>query len=111
MAFCSNCGKQLADNANFCSNCGTPVGQSHAGESSKRKTVYEGKLYKCPSCGELLDSFVTICPACGYEIRGAKASDSVQELSHKLDEIEAKRDRPKSRGVFKRKWFDTHIKS
>lgn len=109
MAFCSNCGKQLVDGAKFCSGCGATVVQTTVEENAKRKVVYEGELHKCPSCGEVLGAFVSVCPACGYEIRGAKASDSVQELSHKLDEIEAKRDRPKSRGVFKRKWFDTHI--
>lgn len=31
MAFCTNCGTQLGDNAKFCLNCGQPVGNSAAG--------------------------------------------------------------------------------
>jgi len=89
MAFCSNCGKQLVDGAKFCSSCGAAVVQSTEESAAKRKTVYEGELHKCPNCGELLDSFVTICPTCGYEIRGAKAANSVRELAAKLEQIEA----------------------
>ena len=89
MAFCSNCGKQLVDGAKFCSSCGAAVVRSTEESTAKRKTVYEGELHKCPNCGELLDSFVTICPTCGYEIRGAKAANSVRELAAKLEQIEA----------------------
>lgn len=66
MAFCINCGQELAEGAKFCANCGKAV----TGEStiSQRKTVYEGNLHKCPNCGEVLNSFVTNCPTCGHEI-------------------------------------------
>jgi zinc-ribbon domain len=30
MAFCTNCGTQLGDNAKFCLNCGQPVGAGAA---------------------------------------------------------------------------------
>lgn len=33
MAFCTNCGTQLADNAKFCVNCGQPAGASASGAS------------------------------------------------------------------------------
>lgn len=33
MAFCTNCGTQLADNAKFCLNCGQPVGATGGGAS------------------------------------------------------------------------------
>lgn len=89
MAFCSNCGKQLVDGAKFCSGCGATVVQTTVEENTKRKVVYEGELHKCPSCGEVLGAFVSVCPICGYEIRGAKAANSVRELSVKLEQIEA----------------------
>lgn len=34
MAFCPNCGNQIADNATFCSNCGKAAGQASAGASA-----------------------------------------------------------------------------
>ena len=53
--------------------------------------MYEGYIHKCPNCGEVLEAFVTVCPACGYEIRDAKSSSSVQELASKLENITAEK--------------------
>lgn len=91
MAYCINCGQGLAEGAKFCANCGKAI------ESVKeqRKTVYDGELHKCPNCGERLDSFVTTCHVCGYELRGAKVTSVVNELALKLektDDIEQKID-------------------
>ena len=88
MAFCINCGQELAEGAKFCANCGKAVNDN---STSQRKTVYEGEIHKCPNCGEVLSSFVTVCPACGHELRGAKASNSVRELAMKLQQIESGR--------------------
>lgn len=95
MGFCRNCGQKLADGANFCFQCGTPV---HETITSQRKSVYEGEIHKCPNCGEILNAFIVCCPACGYEVRGSKAANSVQELTHKLEIIEKTREyiRPRS---------------
>lgn len=82
MAYCSKCGQMLRDGAKFCDNCGTPV--DVANDSSKRKVVFEGKVYKCPNCGEILDAFMVNCPSCGYEIRGAEAADSVKSFAVQL---------------------------
>lgn len=35
MAFCSNCGTELEENAKFCANCGTAVGGAKADTSNK----------------------------------------------------------------------------
>lgn len=88
MAFCINCGQELAEGANFCANCGREVKNNSA---TKRKMVYEGELHKCPNCGEVLDSFITNCPTCGYEIRNIKAASAVQELTRKLELIESQK--------------------
>ena len=88
MAFCINCGQELAEGAKFCANCGKAVNDN---STSQRKTVYEGEIHKCPNCGEVLSSFVTVCPSCGHELRGAKASNSVRELAMKLQQIESGR--------------------
>ena len=90
MAVCSKCGSQLPDGAKFCLNCGAQSSglpensQAYQAGSSKRETVFEGEIHKCPSCGEVLGAFVTTCPSCGYEIRGGKASASLHEFSMSL---------------------------
>ncbi len=85
MKYCMNCGKQLPDDAKFCIDCGTPVNA----ESSKRRVEQAGTVYKCPNCGEVLDSMTAVCPACGYEIRNAKATTSVKSFADQLAKIEA----------------------
>lgn len=110
--FCSYCGTKLDIGAKFCKNCGEAVlnGSAKVSESkeketepddnpikenpNERKTVYEGKIYKCPHCGEVMKSFSANCPSCGNEIRGSKASTSVQELAYKLEKIEAQEMQP-----------------
>ena len=82
MAFCRNCGEQVSDDAKFCAVCGMPVEYT---EQNTRKTTYEGVLYKCPQCGEVMKSFTAICPSCGYELRGASVSKAVQEFYEKLE--------------------------
>lgn len=95
MAYCMNCGQQLPEGAKFCSSCGTATGEVKT-ETAQRKTVYDGELHKCPNCGELINAFVTICPACNYELRGAKASSIVKEFADKLEQIERTREAQKS---------------
>ena len=84
MAFCSNCGYKLSEGSNFCNNCGAAVNLEVHNNFEKRKTTYEGEIHKCPNCGEILDAFVTVCPTCGYELRGAKVTSVVNELAQKL---------------------------
>ena len=107
--YCRNCGEKLMPNSKFCNYCGTPTedtidkknvveekkNETSREELTERKMVYDGKIHKCPNCGEVLNSFVTNCPACGYELRDSKNSSAVEELSRKLEEIELNRDRTK----------------
>ena len=67
MAYCKNCGAVLVDGAKFCQKCGTKV-DAAAPNSSTRQQEYAGTMYKCPRCGEVLESFVSNCPACGLEL-------------------------------------------
>lgn len=80
MRYCSNCGQKVDDGAKFCSNCGVPIGVAYEKTQSQRKSVYDGVIYKCPNCGEILNAFTSKCSACGYELRGTTASNSVEEL-------------------------------
>ena len=104
MAFCSNCGQELADGAKFCSGCGKSVAESATlqpiANLNQRKIAYDGEIHKCPSCGEVLNSFTSNCPACGYELRETKVTNSVQELVRKLEELEGKRSATQSWGSF-----------
>ena len=90
MAFCVKCGKELSLDAVFCSACGAPV-QEAIKRDEARKTFYDGEIHKCPNCGEILKSFETNCPTCGYELRGAKATTSVKDFAEQLQEIEKHR--------------------
>ena len=85
MAFCINCGQEFAEGANFCANCGKAVNENNA--TNQRITVYGGEIHKCPQCGEVLDSFITVCPACGYELRGSSATDAIKEFATKLNNV------------------------
>lgn len=87
MEFCTNCGEQIKDGAKFCANCGTPADVNEQTNNTKRKTMYEGEVHKCPQCGEVIDAFVTVCPACGYELRGSSATSAIKEFAAKLDNV------------------------
>lgn len=94
MAFCRQCGSKLVDGSKFCEKCGCPVlrqTDKHSG-SGERQQEYVGKIYKCPNCGEVLKSFTRTCPACGFELRGAKATSAVKEFALKLEAIESRRE-------------------
>ena len=91
MAFCSNCGHQLAEGVNFCVKCGTKVNIQEPSQDEVRKVAYDGEIHKCPNCGDILDAYESVCKACGYEQRGSKATSSVHELAVKLQQIEEAR--------------------
>lgn len=90
--YCKKCGSKLEDGSLFCSSCGAKVVQEYEDEKmsnkSSRKFVYDGDIHKCPNCGEILKSFVTTCPSCGYELRGTRGgSIRVEEFATKLEKI------------------------
>lgn len=100
MAFCMNCGKELPEGAKFCAECGTPAGKVEEKKTSQRESVYEGTVFKCPNCGDIMDAHELICDTCGYERRGSKATSSVSELAAKLKELESKRPPKKVGNIF-----------
>lgn len=91
MAFCTNCGCRLAEGAKFCFECGAKIGNPADTRAEARKPVYDGEIYRCPNCGDILDAYESVCQTCGYERRGARATSSVQELAQKLEAIESQR--------------------
>ena len=94
MKFCTNCGKQLNDDAKFCDTCGAPVSGTQtppptpvAEKKESRKQVFEGDIHKCPNCGTVLTSGIIKCPGCGFELRNIKASNAITDFSNKLNSI------------------------
>ncbi len=112
--YCPNCGRKLDDDALFCDECGTKImRQKPVSEELKVQDdpkVYEepvekvaeqvpveehrkehrevsnkeGRLHKCPNCGELISFDEVKCPSCGYEIRDRGVTVSVQVLFDKI---------------------------
>jgi len=97
MAFCQNCGNQLAADAKFCSNCGTPAGST--GTENVRKQEYVGSVKKCPNCGAVVTSLTAVCTSCGHEFVNTKVDKSVKEFFDKIsdfsDGYETKQDEEK----------------
>lgn len=90
--YCQKCGEPLQPDDLFCSKCGSAVNSVAVTENTdKRTTKYTGEILKCPNCGEILNSFVTNCPTCGYELRHTEASDSVKTFADKLEKIDSRR--------------------
>jgi hypothetical protein len=110
MAYYAQCGAQLVEGAKFCQKCGSSVHGSNA-YTSQRQQEFAGKVYKCPQCGEVLNSFEINCPSCGYELRGAKASNAVREFALKLEAIESQREFKQSRSLKSRMYCEEITKT
>lgn len=82
MGKCQKCGKFLMPGTKFCPVCGE--------EQANGSTKIAGKIFKCPSCGEVLEAFSVKCPSCGYELRGTAATGAVKELADKLNKIQSR---------------------
>ncbi len=64
-------------------------------ESSK--SLKEGDLKKCPSCGAPVKSFISKCIDCGHEFRGIEATSSINKLHLELQKGELEeRSKPRS---------------
>lgn len=84
MAYCTNCGAQVDDNAKFCGVCGNKMSAiPQQPKTNTRKTTYDGTIHKCPNCGAGLSSFVKNCPECGYELRGTDGVESVSDFARR----------------------------
>lgn len=54
----------------------------------ERATVYDGEIHKCPNCGEVVQSFVTNCPACGFELNRKQVSAVLQKFIDRVEECD-----------------------
>ncbi len=88
MAFCTNCGKELASDAKFCSACGKENPAITNTNVSERKQEYVGKIKKCPVCGEEIPALTAICPACGHELNSTQVTSSLASFIAALEECD-----------------------
>jgi DNA-directed RNA polymerase subunit RPC12/RpoP len=86
--YCSNCGKKLSDDAKFCDGCGAKVIADTPAINKIEKEIKDGKVFKCPYCGEILPYDAVRCSSCGNEIRGREANKTVQSFFDKLEKID-----------------------
>jgi uncharacterized membrane protein YvbJ len=91
MAFCTNCGAQVADGVKFCPSCGTPVGGTAAPQPAAVRSAKEkvGNIKVCPACGAAVESFQTHCSSCGHEFNNVQIASGVKLFFEELDEMEA----------------------
>ena len=103
MKFCTNCGKQLNDDAKFCDKCGSPVSNAqtpppipgineNVADETKRKEVFVGERRKCPVCGVEISAFALTCPN-GHELSGVKVSNIAKEFHDGLVKYEGEEER------------------
>ncbi|MDD7609638.1 MAG: zinc ribbon domain-containing protein [Spirochaetales bacterium] len=86
MAFCQNCGKELADGAKFCDGCGTPIGGAADETKRTQKFLAGGVQYKCPNCGEILPRTAIKCTSCGYKVDFKENVSSAKQLLKLIEE-------------------------
>ncbi|GHT92748.1 hypothetical protein FACS1894140_5220 [Spirochaetia bacterium] len=84
MAFCSNCGTQVAKGVKFCTSCGTPIGGATAAPTAKSAKEKLGNVRVCPNCGETIGSVQARCPSCGHELNSAAVAGGIKEFTDKL---------------------------
>ena len=103
MKFCTKCGNQLSDIANFCDKCGSPVSNAqtppptpgtneNVADETKRKEVFVGERRKCPVCGIEISAFALTCPN-GHELSGVKVSNIAKDFQEGLIKYEGKEER------------------
>ncbi len=91
MAYCRACGIQLVSGAKFCQKCGCPTRdettKKDRTEQKPTEKIVE-KIHKCPHCGETIDSFVSICPTCGHELKNGRVSAALQDFVNRVNDCE-----------------------
>ena len=71
--FCSQCGKEIPDDATFCNFCGAQVKEDTPEPQATVNNTYQAapkpsKMVHCRNCGALMDENATVCPRCGAPV-------------------------------------------
>ncbi len=56
-------------------------------QSSAPKSNKLGDVKKCPACGAIVQTYLGVCPECGYAFENIGANSSTQELARKCEAI------------------------
>lgn len=109
MAFLENVGKaigkatqSISDARETISNAAQETRENIARERQEKQIQNEARRLmeeekraeetrKCPHCGNPLSGISAVCPMCGYEIQGGKASSTISNLTKEIDKLERKR--------------------
>ena len=67
------------------------LNESKSSESDQTSIQKETKNIKCPNCQANIDSYVTSCEYCGYNVLERKSNSSIQSLFKLLNEAEEDR--------------------
>ncbi len=76
MPYCSNCGSEVDETANYCGDCGKDLkveGEGSEGGSRLPSSVQKikhrdsGDIAECGSCHESIPRDADVCPECGTE--------------------------------------------
>lgn len=70
--------------SNNVNNSNTKDSHSSSTNQNTKRIVYNGDLFVCPNCGDTVKAFMSSCPSCGYEFRGAKTATSAIIFNKKL---------------------------
>jgi len=63
--------------------------KNNEAKPEKPQSQKEGLINKCPTCGEVLSSFLSKCPSCDYELRGKDANKIISEIEKKIEKVRA----------------------
>ena len=63
--------------------------KSNEGKFQKTTAQKAGKINKCLSCGEVLDSFSSKCPSCDHEIRVKDSNKIISDIDKRLEFVKA----------------------
>lgn len=70
------------------------ISEAAKNKNDKKEIKAPGKksnFTRCPNCGQPLNGITAVCPSCGYELRNAKTSASIEELTKAIEALERKR--------------------
>ena len=65
----------------------SPPPPKNVSSNTEKKSLKEGEVIKCPSCGEVVGSFLSKCSACDHEFRGKGANKTMQDVEEKLAQV------------------------
>lgn len=83
MAYCINCGRELADDFDFCPECGERA-HPDAAYSPFSNSQYDVGTIICPQCREVMPADAVYCLNCGYRFNNAEPAVDFDAISKSI---------------------------